>query len=46
MFVAPFCSNTEEVVDQPKLLCPPNNARLRDYQIVGLQATGGLCVVI
>ena len=33
----PGCSNTEEVVDQPKLLRPPGNARLREYQIVGLQ---------
>lgn len=31
------CSNTEEVVDQPKLLRPPGNAQLREYQIVGLQ---------
>lgn len=30
-------SNTEEIVDQPRLLRPPNNARLREYQIVGLQ---------
>lgn len=35
----PACSNTEEVVDQPKLLRPPNNATLREYQIVGLQAS-------
>jgi SNF2 family DNA or RNA helicase len=25
------------VVDQPKLLRPPGNAQLREYQIVGLQ---------
>jgi len=30
-------SNTEEILDQPRLLRPPNNARLREYQIVGLQ---------
>ena len=33
------CSNREEVVDQPKLLRPPGDARLRDYQIVGLQVS-------
>lgn len=31
------CSNTEEIVEQPKLLRPPNGATLREYQIVGLQ---------
>jgi len=35
-----LCSNTEEVIDQPKLLRPPNNATLREYQIVGLQVGG------
>jgi hypothetical protein len=30
-------SNTEEIVEQPKLLRPPNGATLREYQIVGLQ---------
>ena len=30
-------SNTEEITDQPKLLHPPNGAKLREYQIVGLQ---------
>jgi superfamily II DNA or RNA helicase len=30
-------SNTEEILDQPRLLRPPNNAQLREYQIVGLQ---------
>ena len=35
---APPCrSNTEEIVEQPKLLRPPNGATLREYQIVGLQ---------
>lgn len=33
----PLCSNTEEIVEQPKLLRPPNGATLREYQIVGLQ---------
>ena len=31
------CSNTEEVIEQPKLLRPPGGATLREYQIVGLQ---------
>ena len=30
-------SSTEEITDQPKLLSPPNGAKLREYQIVGLQ---------
>lgn len=39
----PFqCSNTEEIVEQPKLLRPPNGATLREYQIVGLQVGGVL----
>ena len=30
-------SSTEEITEQPKLLCPPNGSKLREYQIVGLQ---------
>lgn len=30
-------SNTEEITDQPTMLRPPNGAKLREYQIVGLQ---------
>ena len=30
-------SNMEKITDQPKLLNPPNGAKLREYQIVGLQ---------
>ena len=30
-------SNTEEILEQPRLLRPPGNACLREYQIVGLQ---------
>lgn len=34
-------SNTEDIVEQPKLLRPPNGATLREYQIVGLQVGAG-----
>ena len=27
----------EQVLEQPKLLVPPNNGKLREYQMVGLQ---------
>ena len=30
-------SNSEEITEQPRLLRPPNGAKLREYQIVGLQ---------
>lgn len=30
-------SSTEEINEQPRLLCPPKGAKLREYQIVGLQ---------
>lgn len=31
------CSAQEEITDQPTLLRPPNGAKLREYQMVGLQ---------